>query len=1092
MSNRRFYHRLTPAPALLVLSAWLLVGSHGGPPPASLTHPVQAAAVGTAPGGQIGATVGWVIGLTSSVIAIIGFVSKYMPVRQRELFSMYRRSAVSVFGLSRSQCDRVFGDRALQTSLLSPAYTLTEQWAALREALQQRGGVAPAALESPVAFYKNLLAHFHVSEHWRDRAREMADQLPLLTGEPGPPAPASPAPGAVPVPARPAPAFETVPGMATFLFTDIQDSTVFWERLGKRFQPIKEVHDRLLRVLADEHHGREVVTTGDGFFFVFPIASAAIAFSIAVQMAVGTDPDLAAAVDAAGLAGGIKIRIGMHSGERVATDPGTYDGPNTNKAARVCGAGHGGQILVSREAYRDARLNLPTETTCLDLGCYRLKGIADDVDILQVDDPRLPERQFPRLNAASPERVHLPRFLTPFLGRQADVDRLQQLLAEADRRLIVLVGPAGVGKTRLSVQAAGGVAERYPDGVWFIDLEAATGPADVFAQIVHRLALFSQAPESDAERVTKFLAKKKILLVMDNLEQITGPEEALRVLLESSSALQCLASSRERVLLSGSQTYAVAPLPVPEAVMGGDMEALQAVESVRFFLDRARMRGQDFILTPDNAASVAALCRQLEGIPLALELAAAWTTQMTPSEILHEIKTHLDLPGTEYGDLPERQRTVRASIDWSYSRLTPAEQRLFAQLAVFDGGMTPEAAKAIGDVPQTLELLRGLAEKSLLRRQEVHQRTRYRLLNTTRLYADERMGARPDAEQVRERHAAFYADLAQREVARLRTPQERDASLTLEDELDNLKSAMRWAAGAGRGPLAAGLALALGIFLERRGWQREARPYVQQGLDLLRRAGDGQSPLYADLLRAQVSLALDAFEFPQARAEAASLRELGQAQAWPLMVGHAHNLLGIADRCEKLYAEAAANFHQALSCFEGQGDTADAAAVKNNIGVTLMEDPAGDKAQAADWLSQSLGMRQDSGDRRGVAEVLTNLGNLCELAKDFDGAGRRYSEALALEREFQDTFGIARALSNMGEVAEAQGRAEQAYKLYAASQYLFGRVGSPYQSYTQGLRERIADTHSPFLEDQQAAFQSAAEKPQETLVAWAVGDAPAP
>lgn len=1063
--NQPFRRRLPPVLSFLLLLGVLLLAQ----------SPAGAASGADSRTDEVWVNVSRVLGLTAGIITLYGFFIKFIPMRQRELFTLYQHSVMSVFGLSRRQCARIFRDRTIQQHILSPTHMLPDQWATLREALR-REKVPEEALASSDAFYLDLLARMQASDNWNMRGKELAQNLTEKKA----------ASAEAPTLAEDAP--KDVPGMATFLFTDIEDSTVHWERLGKSFGPIKEVHDRLLRALAAAHHGREVVTTGDGFFFVFPTASLAIAFSIAVQIATVSDADLnkAIAPHADILPHGIKVRIGMHSGERVETDPGTFDGPNTNKAARVCGAGHGGQILVSGETYDSARLNLPPETTCLDLGLYRLKGIAEDVHLWQVDDPRLPERQFSCLTAPTPERVHLPRYLTPFLGRQEDVAHLQHLLADEVKRMVTLVGPGGVGKTRLSVQAAEGIAQRYSDGVWFVDLDSATQPEDVFARIVYRLALSSGASEADADRVTKFLAGKTLLFVLDNLEQIERPEEALRVLLDASPAVQCLASSRERVSLSGAQTYAVAPLPVPSASEDGDIDALQEVESVRFFLERAQAQAQDFALTPENAPSVARLCRQLEGIPLTLELAAAWTAQMTPAEILEGIETHLDLLRSEYADLPERQRTVRASIDWSFSRLSPDEQRFFALLSVFQGSFGRDAAQAVSEMAQTPDLLRRLVEKSLIKRLEAGSQTRFRLLNTTRLYAGERLDAQPDASAVRERHARFFARLAQEGTAQLRTPQEADAFRKLEDDLDNLKAATAWALGAGQPALAAALALALSTFLAARGWQREAAPYVTQGLDALQAAGDAKSPVYADLLRARAGLALDAFDYTRARQDAARLQE--GAPDGSLALGHARNLLGIAARGEKQYAEAAAHFQAALDCFEAQGSATEAAGAENNLGVTLMEDPAGDQAEAERRINKALAQRQAQGDRRGIAEALTNLGNLREAARDYDGAADCYGQALAQERELRDTFGIARSLSNLGEVAEAQGKPAPACKLYAAGQYLFGRIGSPYQSYTQGLLERAAAKPGSGWPDGQAAFQSAAEKSQDALVAWAVGE----
>ncbi len=898
------------------------------------------------------------------------------------------------------------------------------------------------------------------------------------------------------LPALPGGPEASLPGTATLLFTDIADSTAHWERMGRRFQPIKARHDALLRELARAWQGTEWNTTGDGFFFVFPMASQAILFAVAVQQELARDAALArllAAVPDA-LPGGLTVRVGLHTGETLPGVDAGADGPNTNLAARICAAGHGGQIVMSQDAWNSAQVNLPRETTCRALGSYRLKGIARDVALLQALSPTLPQTAFPPLNAAPADRLGLPGYLTSFIGRERDVARLLELLSDEEARLVVLVGPGGIGKTRLSVRAAQGAADQFADGVWFVDMETAATPAQMLSRVAARLPLsFADSDQPDNQRIARFLAGKTLLLVLDNLEQIDRPEDALRVLLDAAPTVKCLASSRERVRLSGAQTYTVSPLAVPDETAGeqtdSDLPLLRDVESVRFFVERAQGGDREFDLAPANAASVAALCRQLEGIPLSLELAAAAVVQMTPAEIVQGIKTHLDLLPEGYHDLPERQRSVRASVDWSYSRLLPLEQMFFAQLAVFEGGLTREAARAVSDAVETPDLLHRLTEKSLLKRSVSQDRTRYRLLHTTRLYAGEKLDALADAPAVHERHARFYVQLAQECVAQVRGAGELVALQTLADEADNVQAALRWAWDAGQETLGGDLALSLATFFERRGQHRAARPLIQQALSALARSADTQSPLYAALLRARAGLALDAFDRDSARADAAQLLALSEAQGRPLGMGQARNLLGIAERDEKHFADAALHFRAALACFQELGAEADAAGARNNLGVTLMEDPAGDKAEAARLLHETLALRRTGGDRRGIAEALTNLGNLAEAARDVDAAGRYYAEALATEQERQDTFGIARALSNLGEVAEAQGHMEQAARLYIAGQYLFGRVGSPYQSYTQGLLERLAAQSSALCREQEAAFHATPEKTEGALIAWAISDA---
>ncbi|MDQ2686863.1 MAG: tetratricopeptide repeat protein [Armatimonadota bacterium] len=1018
------------------------------------------------------------IGIGTFIAGGLAFFNRRKS-KERELFSLFREAARDVISLSPKKAASAFSSESLQKQILNSVHGIEGEWDALREAFLRQG--APKdKLESSGPFYRKLAALMELSEHWRDSGKALAHRLQT------PPAPAVSAP---PVPAA---ASQIPSGTVTFLFTDIQDSTSFWDRLGSRFQPVKEEHDKLMRRIAAQYDGHEANTTGDGFFYLFQTASQGIECAIAMQVALATDAALQSKIaplkDVVGDA--LKARIGLHAGELMPGASANPEGPNSNVAARVMGAGHGGQILVSREAFLNARTNLPAEITCADLGKYHLKGISEDVELYQVHSPALPRTQFPPLTAPSPERVHLPKNLPPFIGREDDVRKTRELLLEPQTRVVTLVGPGGVGKTRLSIRVAEEVANQFADGVWFLELESVTEPSGIYTRIVDRLSLAAGAPatESDEDRVLKFLANKTLLLVLDNLEQIEGAAGPIRRIVEAAKGVKCLGSSRERLAAPGWPVLAVSPLAVPS---GDDPQALLSVESARFFVERARWHQPDFEVTTNNAPSIAALCRQLEGVPLALELAAAWAPLMEPGEILSDIQKHLNLLGSEHGAAPERQRTVRASIEWSFSRLAPTEQTVFARLGAFAGGWTREAALAVCAEPNVVAVLRTLLEKSLIRRTSTVTGTRFGLLNTTRLYAAEKLAADADAGAVHARYMDYFSHLAQDCVSHLRTADEAAAFSRLEADLENAQSALDWAQETGRDEEAAHIALALGIFLGRRGSQREALAVVDVGMDAARRASGEHTALFAHLLREQVNLTLDQFRYAEARQGARRLLALCESLGLPKGIGHAHNLLGIAARSAQDYPDAYAQFTEALTRFQESGDDKATATALNNLGVTASEDPNGDKTQAERWYNDALTRQKALGDRRGIAEALTNLGCLAEDREQWDAARQFHTETLALEQSLGSKFGAGRALSNWGEIADKSGDLQAAYRLYAAGQHLFAQVGSPFQDYTGGLFRNLAERLGRSQAEQESLLLSLKDRSLDDVIAWASAKPPA-
>ena len=556
-------------------------------------------------------------------------------------------------------------------------------------------------------------------------------------------------------------------GTVTFLFTDVEGSTRLLHELGaKGYAEALAEHRRILRVAFGAHGGVEVDTQGDAFFVAFPTAPGALSAAAAV-------------LD--GLAGGpISLRMGLHTGTPLVTDEG-YIGGDVHRAARIAACGHGGQVLVS-----SSTAALLDGAALHDLGEHRLKDLSAPERIYQVG-----VREFPALKSLY--RTNLPIPTTPFLGRERELGEALVLLSRDDVRLLTMTGPGGTGKTRLAMQTAGALAERYPDGVWWVPLAPLHDPGLV-------LETAAQAVGAKAG-LTEHIADKSMLLLFDNFEQVIEAADGLSDLLATCPNLDLLVTSREPLHLTGEQEYPVPPL-VHE-------------EGVGFFLARARAVKPDF--AADDAVSE--ICRRLDDLPLALELAAARVKALSSAQILERLEQRLALLTGGARDLPERQRTLRAAIEWSHELLTSEERRLFARLAVFNGSCTLEAAERIADAD--LDALHSLVDKRLLRQAD----ERFLMLATIREYAAERLDDSGEAGGLRQHHAEHFVALAEEAEPSVLGISPSEWLDRLERDHDNLRAALDWLEAAGESQLALRLGGAVwefwclrGHFAE--GWRR--------------------------------------------------------------------------------------------------------------------------------------------------------------------------------------------------------------------------------------------------------------------------------
>jgi predicted ATPase/class 3 adenylate cyclase len=614
-----------------------------------------------------------------------------------------------------------------------------------------------------------------------------------------------------------------------FLFTDIAGSTRLWERSPEAMTAALARHDAILRDAIRAAAGQVVKTTGDGLMAVFPTAADGVSAGIAAQrgLVAGTWPET----------GPLRVRMGLHAGdaERRGDD---YFGPTVNRTARIMAAGHGGQVLLSAAAAALAADRLPDGASLRDLGEYRLKDLGRPERVYQLLHPSL-EATFPPLTTLEHGAGNLPVRMAPFVGRRSELGEVDRRLEDPSVRLLTLTGPGGTGKTSLAIRAAGDQRPRFRDGVSFVDLSS-TRDSDAMLVALGRAIGVGEAPDRPLrQEVTERLRDRQMLLLLDNFEQVTAAAPLTAELLDDCPEIKLLVTSREPLHVRREHIYAVPPLGLPPEARGRPSAAqYQGFEAIQLFVERARIVRPDFRLDDDNAAAVADICRRLDGLPLAIELAAARLRLLSPEALRDRLGRRLELLRSSSRDLPERQQTLRATIEWSYQLLEPGEQRLFGLLAAFaDADVRGvEAVVAATDSSaatevDVIEALASLVEKSLIRQVDpARGEPRLLMLETIREYASERLDAGPLGHEVRRAHATHFADLAGR-LRRDLVGTERDRAMTeMTAEAGNLRVAWRfWIAESDLGQLTK-LADSLLILNEARGWYHDT---VELTTDLL-------------------------------------------------------------------------------------------------------------------------------------------------------------------------------------------------------------------------------------------------------------------
>ena len=836
-------------------------------------------------------------------------------------------------------------------------------------------------------------------------------------------------------------------GTLTFLFSDIEGSTRLLASLGAAFGPLLERHHALLRGAFEAAGGVEVATEGDSFFVVFRSATSAVAAAAAAQRALAAEPWSAEA-------NAVRVRMGLHTGEGTLGGD-NYVGMDVHRAARIAAAAHGGQVLVSESTRTLVSGSLADDLRLSDLGEYRLKDLEQSERLTQLVVDGLPEEFPPPRTLETPS--NLPPQMTTFIGRQREAEQVAGLALHS--RLVTLTGPGGTGKTRLSLQVAAQLRAEFSGGAFFVDLSPISDPALIPTTIAVALGLREQPSQPVLESLQAHLKDLRMLLVLDNFEQVQAGAPLVGRLLEAAPQLSILVTSREVLHLRGEQEYPVPPLGLPDLAMLPPLEALSQYDAVALFIQRAQAVRPDFAVDNDNAPAVAAICARLDGLPLAIELAAARVKLFAPAAILAHLEKTLAFLTSTSRDLPERQRTLRGAIDWSHDLLDATERTLFRRLGIFVGGCTADAAHAVCDPDDALgiDMLDGLAsfvDKSLLTQAAgVDGEPRFGMLETIREFAGEQLAASEEADAVRHRHEDLFAGLAERAALELFGPQQKAWVDRLDADRDNLRAALQHAADEGRIELALGLGAALWRFWQRRGHLAEGRTALE---GLLGRP-EAASPTQA---RARALAALGGVTYWQGDMAAA-----GRAYAEDLAIERAlDDPSGLADA---LYnsgfvaavggenATARALYEESLEIFTRIGDRPAVLRVREALAFLLFHE--GEFAAARAIQEENVHAFREGGEPFRVAIGSTMLSLLRAKEGEFAYARELQVEAFGTFRAVGDMHSMVRVVIMAAATAILEGDLERAATLSGAGDVLrepLGEMATPMT--TLGLEDPAA------------------------------------
>ena len=844
-------------------------------------------------------------------------------------------------------------------------------------------------------------------------------------------------------------------GRVTFLFTDIEGSTHALQQLGRAYGELLSTYTQVLCDAATAEGGIEFGTEGDALFFVFEHASNAVAAALQGQIGLH-QTDWPEGME-------VRVRMGIHSGEASLTPSGTYVGLALHLAARICSAAHGSQVVLSEDTRTLVGDALPTAAEFVDLGRHRLKDFPEPVPLFQLGHPRLPA-SFPRLRSDAVPG-NLPKQITSFVGRTPQLAQAAEWLS-GGVPLVSLTGPGGAGKTRLALEVAGEVVDAYPHGAWLVELASINEGSRVAQAVASAISMRDEPGRALADALIDAFRNQRVLLILDNCEHLVSAcAELATTLLRSCAGLQILATSQEALGVTGEAVLVVPSLDLH-------------TEAVELFVDRARLHRPDFDATGPNAEAIRQIVARLDGIPLAIELASARVGVLSPQQIVARLDDQFRLlTGGSRAALP-RQRTLRAAVDWSHSLLGEQEQVLLRRLAVFAGGFGLEGAEAVAD-GDVLDVLARLVARSLVIAEEQDGESRYRMLETIRQYAQDKLADAAEVEAVRSRHLAWFRSLALDAEPELTGASQARWLARLDTEAENLRAAMDWCTSsphADANETLLTIAVSLWRFWLVRGHWHEGRSWLERGLEVsdtastatraraLAAAGDlateeGDHAAAARLLEESLrlwrelddpegiakalnhlgNLARTRFEADTARSLLTEALQLRRAHGNLRGVSVSLRNLGLLAAQQRDFETARSFYEEALPMARQHGDKRVVASLAHGLATVRFAD--GDHRGAAQLAEEGLAMATQLGDRRLTAELLTVLCGISAAEGDARLAASRLEETLVLWRALGARDSVAWVHTTLGEMAQAAGDLQGALGHLHAALEAWRRLG---------------------------------------------------
>ncbi|MDX1612670.1 MAG: tetratricopeptide repeat protein [Candidatus Promineifilaceae bacterium] len=816
-------------------------------------------------------------------------------------------------------------------------------------------------------------------------------------------------------------------GTLTFLFTDIEGSTRLWQEQPQGMQAALARHDQFLKETVAAHQGQVVKTTGDGMLAVFMVADDAVRAALSAQRDLEAEswgkeqPRL-------------RVRMALHSGAAELRD-GDYYGNTVNRAARLVAAGHGGQILISAATRMLIRDSLPAETALVDLGRHQLRDLLDPERIYQLTGTGLPAR-FPALRSLNAQPTNLPSQATPFVGRQQELAEVTGLLRRPEVRMVTVLGPGGSGKTRLAVQAAADLLSEFPDGVFFVDLSSVHDPHQVAAAIAEVLGVRQSGTQDYLTILRRTLGQRQLLLVLDNFEQLVSDVDALIVILDAAPDVAFLVTSRQALNLHEEWIYSLGGLEVPGDV---DDDHAESYSAVQLFVESAQRVRSDFSLE-DERRHVIRICQLVEGMPLALELAAAWVRTMGSATIADEIERNVSFLSSRMRNLPDRHRSIHAVFEESWQMLEPAERDVYKRLSVFHDGFQREAAEAVAGA--SLMVLTNLVDKSLLRWRAAG---RYHMHSLLRQCAFEKLDeSAAELADARDAHCHYYIDFLHQRQQRMYREGHARALEEIDDEVRNITAAWRWAVEQ---QMVSEIRKGNFVFND---YHDIRGKYIEGGATY-------------DRVLEQLEGLADTTEVQKARAEVLvsygwHLLRLGRLDEAQAAFQRSLDIYeGMDGELRSLFATDPITGLGVLANTRGEYELAEALSQRLrrralerdddlNLQVayyTMASSAAarGRYEQAQEYAEQAYAVSKRAGSRWFQAYVLLELGHLARIRGELDQAWRYYEESLTIRREFDDPEGMALSLNYLGDTARHRGDLAEAKRLHRQSLSIYRKIG---------------------------------------------------